>query len=157
MTAATPRAPHSLPSRLHNASRCVSQLSRNALVPCAGDARSHARPEFSSREAGRSAPSTCPLPWHPNRAPATNQRPRVTTLAAAGTPATSRLRRPGSCFGGPTRGRRSAVHASPVHHPLPPDRLRNDRDCSHGLFPRRRPQHLSLGRSAGLASACLLL
>src|SRR6516165_9673230 len=59
MTAATPLA-----RRLPNASRLVSQLRRNALVPCAGDARSHARQEFSSLEAWLSAPSTLKLPLH---------------------------------------------------------------------------------------------
>ena len=59
MTAATPLA-----RRLPNASRLVSQLRRNALVPCAGDARSHARQEFSSLEAWLSAPSTLQLPLH---------------------------------------------------------------------------------------------
>src|SRR6516225_6339120 len=59
MTAATPLA-----RRLPNASRLVSQLRRNALVPCAGDARSHARQEVSSLEAWLSAPSTLQLPLH---------------------------------------------------------------------------------------------
>lgn len=65
MTAATPLAPHPLRPRVPtNASRLVSQLDRNALVPCAGDARSHARQEFSSLEAWLSAPSTLKLPLH---------------------------------------------------------------------------------------------
>jgi hypothetical protein len=64
MAAATPLAPHPLRPRLPNASRLVPQLCRNALVPCAGDARSHARQEFSSLEAWLSAPSTLQLPLH---------------------------------------------------------------------------------------------
>ena len=64
MTAATLLASRSLRPRLPHASRVVLQLSRNALVPCAGDARSHARQEFSSLEAWLSAPSTLQLPLH---------------------------------------------------------------------------------------------
>lgn len=61
MTAATPLAPLPLLPRLPNASRLVPPLS---LVPLAGDARSHARQEFSSLEAWLSAPSTLQLPLH---------------------------------------------------------------------------------------------
>src|SRR6516225_12122097 len=64
MAAATPLAPRSLRPPLPHASRLVPQLSRNALVPGAGDARSHARQEFSSLEAWLSAPSTLQLPLH---------------------------------------------------------------------------------------------
>lgn len=64
MTAATPLAPHPLRPRLPHASRLVPQLRRNPLVPCAGDARSHARQEFSSLENWLSAPSTLQLPLH---------------------------------------------------------------------------------------------
>src|SRR5437667_12797776 len=58
--------------------------------PLAGDARSHARQEFSSLESWLSAPSTLRLALAPNRAPAADQRPRGATLAASGAPAARR-------------------------------------------------------------------
>lgn len=128
MTAATPLAPHPLRPRVPtNASRLVSQLDRNALVPCAGDARSHARQEFSSLEAWLSAPSTLKLPLHQiERQQQTKGRGVQPLLLQA------HLQRrghedmgPALCV--PARRRRSAVHASPAQHPLPQDRLRNDR------------------------------
>ena len=45
-------------------SRLVRPRSRDAAVPRAGDAQSHARQEFSSLEAWLSAPSTLQLPLH---------------------------------------------------------------------------------------------
>ena len=63
MTAA-PLAPLPLLPRLPNASSLVRPLSRDSAVPLAGDARSHARQEFSSLEAWLSAPPTLQLPLH---------------------------------------------------------------------------------------------
>src|SRR5215469_4252341 len=64
MTAGTSLASRPLRPPLPYASRLVSQLSGKALIPCVGDARSHARQEFSSLEAWLSAPSTLQLPLH---------------------------------------------------------------------------------------------
>ena len=63
MTAGTSLAPPAA-APLPYASRLVPKLSWKALVPCVGDARSHARQEFSSLEAWLSAPSTLQLPLH---------------------------------------------------------------------------------------------
>ncbi len=64
MTAATPLAPLPLLPRLPNASHLVPPLCQDSLVSLAGDARSHARQQFSSLEAWLSAPSTLQLPLH---------------------------------------------------------------------------------------------
>lgn len=64
MTTATALAPLPLLPRLPNAAHLVPPLARDSLAPFAGDARSHARQEFSSLEAWLSAPSTLQLPLY---------------------------------------------------------------------------------------------
>ena len=92
-----------------------------------------------------------------DRTPATDQRPRGATLAAARAPAAPSPGRRGPRFVCQVRERGSAVRASPAQHSFSQDRSSDDRGCPHGLLPHGRRQHLYSRWGARFAGEGVLL